>query len=68
MNREKYVNDTSYREGYTDGYREGVNAVISMYENNVQKFVDDFTKLNNKLIELRVRTAEPQEREDKNDR
>lgn len=64
MNREKYVNDTSYREGYTDGYREGVNAVISMYENNVQKFVDDFTKLNNKLIELRVRTAEPQESED----
>ena len=58
MNREKYVNDISYREGYTDGYREGVNTVISMYENNVQKFVDDFTELNNKLIELRVRTSE----------
>lgn len=36
MNREKYINDTSYREGYTDGYREGVNTVISMYENNIQ--------------------------------
>lgn len=60
MDREKYIKDTSYRDGYTDGYREGVNTVISMYENNVRKFVVDFTELNNKLIELRVRTVEPQ--------
>ena len=58
MNKENYINNTSYREGYADGYQEGVNTIISVYENNVQKFVDDFTELNNKLIELRVRTNE----------
>ena len=58
MNREKYINNTSYREGYTDGHREGVNAMISTYENNIQKFIDDFTSLNEKLIELKTRSEE----------
>ncbi len=58
MNRDKYINNTSYREGYTDGYREGVNTVISMYENNIQKFIDDFTSLNEKLIELKTKSEE----------
>lgn len=54
MNREKYIKDTSYREGYTDGYREGVNSVVSLLEYNVQKFTDDLIELNNKLVDLRV--------------
>lgn len=55
MNREKYVNNKSYREGYTDGYQEGVNTVISIFENNAQKLVNDFTELNNKLNEIKNR-------------
>lgn len=27
MNREKYMNDVSYREGYDDGRKEGANSV-----------------------------------------
>lgn len=29
MNREKYINDTSYREGYDDGRKEGANSVVT---------------------------------------
>lgn len=64
MNREKYINNTFYREGHTDGYQEGVNTVISMFQNNIRKFVDDFTELNNKLNEIRTRMVELQESEE----
>ena len=29
MNREKYIKDKSYREGYKDGRKEGIDAVIN---------------------------------------
>ena len=61
MNREKYINNKSYREGYTDGYQEGVNTVISIFQNNIRKFVDDFTELNNKLNEIRTRIVKSEE-------
>lgn len=30
MDREKYINDTSYREGYDDGRKEGANSVVTI--------------------------------------
>lgn len=60
MNRGKYIKDASYKDGYTDGYREGVNTVISIYENNIQKFVNDFKLLNENLTELKMKTFESQ--------
>ena len=30
MNREKYINDTSYREGYDDGKKEGLNSGLDI--------------------------------------
>ena len=61
MNREKYINSDDYREGHTDGYREGVNTVLSMFQNNIREVVDDFTELNNKLNEIRTMIVESRE-------
>ena len=58
MNRKKYINNDDYREGYTDGRREGVNTVLGMYKNDIQKFIDDFTEFHNKLIELKSESEE----------
>ncbi len=58
MNREKYINNTSYREGYADGYREGANAVVRVFEDSIRRFVCNFTELEDKLVELKTRIVE----------
>ena len=54
MNREKYVNDKSYREGYLDGRKEGAYAfekAISPYVKRIKKDIEDLEFECNALVE-----------------
>lgn len=57
MNREKYINDKSYREGYLDGRKEGAHAfekAISPYVKRIKKDVADLESECNALEEEMV--------------
>ena len=41
MNREKYMNDESYREGYDDGKKEGANSVVTIFMRFLNKLSND---------------------------
>jgi hypothetical protein len=41
MNREKYMNDMGYREGYDDGRKEGSNSVATTTMVCLNKLTDD---------------------------
>lgn len=41
MNREKYINNTSYREGYDDGKKDGSNSVITWFMRFLNKLSND---------------------------
>lgn len=41
MNRDKYVNDESYREGYEEGRKEGANALISVIKPHLDKIKEE---------------------------
>ena len=45
MNREKYVNDKSYREGYLDGRKEGAYAFEKAVRPYIEKIKKDIVDL-----------------------
>ena len=53
MNREKYIKDISYREGYDDGRREGVNASIISYNEYFNRVNEAMNYLKERLNELK---------------
>lgn len=45
MNREKYIKDKSYREGYGEGRKEGIDAVINTYNAYLNRLEEDINYL-----------------------
>ena len=58
MKRDKYVNDPSYREGYIDGRREGINAMISNYEVYLNRLELEISLLREKLYSMKAESEE----------
>lgn len=54
MNREKYVKDKSYREGYTDGRREGIDTVINTYNAYLNRLTEDINYLRERLENIKA--------------
>lgn len=57
MNREKYMNDESYREGYDDGRKEGANSIASI----IMRYLDMSSNNNEfmkKLLSDTINTEE----------
>ncbi len=61
MNREKYIKDKSYREGYEEGRKEGIDAVTSTYNAYLNRLEEDITYLRERLKNIKSE-SEPQER------
>ena len=49
MNREKYTKDKSYRDGYEEGRKEGINTVIYTYNTYLNRLEEDITYLREEL-------------------
>lgn len=60
MDRDKYVNDASYREGYTDGRRDGVNAVVYNYSVYLNRLEAEIVLLREKLSDLKKESEDIQ--------
>jgi len=58
MNREKYVKDKSYREGYEDGRKEGVNAVTNTYNAYLNRLEEDINYLREQLKNIKAESEE----------
>ncbi len=58
MNREKYVKDKSYREGYTDGRKEGINTVISTYNTYLNRLEEDINYLREQLKNIKTESED----------
>ena len=58
MDREKYIKDKSYREGYTDGRREGINAVINTYNAYLNRLEEDINYLRERLENIKAESEE----------
>ena len=54
MNREKYIKDKSYREGYEEGRKEGINAVINTYNANLNRLEEDIIYLRKHLKNIKA--------------
>lgn len=50
MNRQKYVNDESYREGYIDGQKEGINKVVNECLPLINDNIESLRKLKYHLL------------------
>lgn len=53
MNRGKYIKDISYREGYDDGRREGVGAIIISCNEYFNRVNEAMNYLKERLNELK---------------
>ena len=58
MNREKYVNDKLYREGYLDGRKEGINTVLYTYNAYLLKIEEDIICLRERLKDIKAKSEE----------
>lgn len=58
MNREKYIKDKSYREGYLEGRREGINAVINTYNGYLNRLEEDINYLREQLKNIKAESIE----------
>lgn len=54
MNREKYIKDKSYREGYNDGHKEGIDAVINTYNAYLNRLEEDINYLRERLENIKA--------------
>ena len=52
MNREKFIKDKSYREGYLDGRKEGMNTTITFCQSYLNQLIGGAEELKNKLSEI----------------
>ena len=58
MNREKYIKDKSYREGYDEGRKEGIDAVINTYNAYLNKLEEDINYLQEQLKNIKLEMEE----------
>ena len=58
MNREKYVKDKSYREGYEDGRKEGINTVIITYNAYLNRLEENINYLREQLKNIKVESED----------
>ena len=56
MNRDKYVYDESYREGYLDGRREGANALVTAFKPYLDKLKEEIDYLEQRCNEIEKET------------
>ena len=54
MNREKYIKDMSYREGYGEGRKEGINTVINTYNAYLNRLEEDICYLRERLNNIKA--------------
>lgn len=54
MNREKYIKDKSYREGYEEGRKEGIDAVINTYNAYLNRLEEDINYLRERLENIKA--------------
>lgn len=54
MNRQKYITNSDYREGYLEGYAAGKKRIINMTRTCVNSAMVDLKDLLNALNELDV--------------
>ena len=58
MNREKYIKDKSYRDGYEEGHKEGINAVINTYNVYLNRLEEDINYLREQLKNIKAESEE----------
>lgn len=58
MNREKYVKDESYREGYGDGRKEGINTVVNICNAYLNRLEEDINYLRERLKDVKVKSED----------
>ena len=52
MNRDKFVNDESYREGYLDGRKEGGKALVTVSKPYLDKIKEEISYLEQKYSDI----------------
>ena len=58
MNRKKYVNDESYREGYLDGRKEGIDTVLYTYNVHLNRLEEDIIYLRKQLEDIKAESED----------
>jgi hypothetical protein len=58
MNRKKYVKDKSYREGYNEGRKEGIDAVINTCNAYLNRLEEDIIYLREQLKNIKAESEE----------
>lgn len=58
MNRKKYVNDESYREGYLDGRKEGIDTVLCGYNAYLKILEVDINCLRELLKDIKAESED----------
>jgi len=58
MNREKYIKDESYREGYNEGRKEGIGAVINTYNTYLNRLEEDINYLREQLNNIKAESED----------
>lgn len=58
MNREKYIKDKSYREGYEEGRKEGIGAVICTYNAYLNRLEEDINYLREQLKNIKTESED----------
>lgn len=58
MNREKYINDKSYREGYKDGRKEGINTAIFTCNSYLNRLEEDINYFRERLKNIKEESEE----------
>jgi len=49
MNRERYINDKSYKDGYKEGHKDGINVVLNTCNMHLNRLEKDINCLKEKL-------------------
>lgn len=58
MNREKFIKDKSYREGYGEGRKEGIDAVINIYNAYLNRLQEDINYLRERLKDIKAESED----------
>ena len=58
MNREKYIKDKSYRAGYEEGRKEGIDTAIYTYNAYLNRLEEDITYLRERLKNIKAESEQ----------
>ncbi len=65
MNREKYIKDKSYREGYKDGHKVGTDTVINICNAYLNRLQEDINYFRERLENIKAEVSDKKEGSDK---